>query len=142
MWEPDVCSGEKKNRETHTNPRVMSTENATPLEDVSLGDAIVNTSEANIVDLYVRGELKAFDFFYKLTCGALVGMVSLQANTMVRELTDVIAERLEEFARRKTKVERYVIHLVIEILVIAAVFEASVALLRLAKSTDEEEEEE
>lgn len=109
--------------------------------DVTLGDAIINTSEANIVDLYVRGELRPFDFFYKLTCGALVGMVSLQANSMVRELTDMISDRIEEFARRKTKVERYVIHLIVEVLVIAAVFEASVALLRFTKSEEEDEEE-
>ena len=109
---------------------------------MSLGDAIVNTSEANIVDLYIRKELRPVDFFYKLTCGALVGMVSLQANSMVRELTEMISERLEDFARRKTKLERYMIHLVVEILVIAAVFEASVALLRLTMSKEEDEEDE
>lgn len=132
----------------HRHQKKMSSDEETiSAEPVTLGNAIVNTSEANIVDLYIQKKLSPFDFFYKLTCGALVGMVSLQANSMVKELVEVISERLEDFVRRKSKIERYFIHLLVEIITIAAVFEASVTLARMARVTmsspsEEEEDEE
>ena len=115
-------------------------------EPVTLGNAIVSTSEVNIVDLYINKKLTPFEFFYKLTCGAMVGMVSLQTNAMVRELVDFLSDRLEDFVRRKSKTERYIIHLLVEVVTIAAVFEAMVGMARFAKSRiaakEEEEEEE
>lgn len=82
---------------------------------------IQNTSEVNPVDLFVRRKITLTTLLYKLMCGAIVTIIALRLNDVLK----VGIARLSSELKVKDKIMQSVVDLIV-VLVAVVVFSMSV----------------
>ena len=92
--------------------------------------SIVNTSEVNLVDLFVDKKITHTDLLYKLLCGALVTIVALRVNDMTKDLTAFFQAKAAEAAPEVDEDKQAFVRIAIDIATVIVMLEGFVFAAR------------